>query len=194
MRGARRLVLISLGGLVATGVLLFLVVLLLRAWWSLPLPVFGAGGGPTQPIAFSHQRHVQEVGIDCTFCHRNITQGAAATIPAVQQCMFCHRVIGTGNPEVEKLRTYWEEQQPINWERVHRVPDHVHFVHEAHVRYFTQGDTPDRQLAVAQVCTICHGQVQTMTKVKQVRSLKMGDCVSCHRQYSAPTDCTTCHY
>ena len=176
----------GLGALVVVGFLLTFVV---SAWFGLPV-VFGFNEGPDQPIAFPHTTHVQELGLDCTFCHRNVTKGAAATIPAVGLCMTCHKTVGDGLPEVEKLRAAFDAGEPIDWIRVHRVPDHVHFVHEAHIRFFTeQNDIP-----ASAVCSTCHGDVGSMTKVKQVRSLKMGDCVDCHRNFDAPTDCTTCHY
>ena len=176
----------GLGALVVVGFLLTFVV---SAWFGLPV-VFGFNEGPDQPIAFPHTTHVQELGLDCTFCHRNVTKGAAATIPAVGLCMTCHKTVGDGLPEVEKLRAAFDAGEPIDWIRVHRVPDHVHFVHEAHIRFFTeQNDIP-----ASAVCSTCHGDVGSMTKVKQVRSLKMGDCVDCHRNFEAPTDCTTCHY
>ncbi len=176
----------GLGALVVVGFLLTFVV---SAWFGLPV-VFGFNEGPDQPIAFPHTTHVQELGLDCTFCDRNVTKGAAATIPAVGLCLTCHKTVGDGLPEVEKLRAAFDAGEPIDWIRVHRVPDHVHFVHEAHIRFFTeQNDIP-----ASAVCSTCHGDVGSMTKVKQVRSLKMGDCVDCHRTFDAPTDCTTCHY
>jgi hypothetical protein len=104
--------------------------------------------------------------------------------------MTCHQVVGEGLAEVEKLRGFAERGEPINWVRVHRVPDHVRFVHEAHIRFFTEKDG----VVASETCSICHGDVGAMVKVKQVRSLKMGDCVDCHRDNDAPTDCTTCHY
>lgn len=177
---------LGLGALVVVGFLLTFVV---SAWFGLPV-VFGFNEGPDQPIAFPHTTHVQELGLDCTFCHRNVTKGAAATIPAVGLCLTCHKTVGDGLPEVEKLRAAFDAGEPIDWIRVHRVPDHVHFVHEAHIRFFTeQNDIP-----ASAVCSTCHGDVGSMTKVKQVRSLKMSDCVDCHRNFDAPTDCTTCHY
>lgn len=139
---------------------------------------------PRQPVAFSHARHAGELGIQCEFCHRNVTTGAAATVPAVQQCMFCHEVVrgsAVNASEIDKVRTAWAEGTPINWIRVHRVPDHVRFIHEPHIR-------------VGVACATCHGPVDTMQQVRQVRSLKMGDCVNCHRQNNAPTDCVVCHY
>ncbi|MFQ5860460.1 MAG: cytochrome c3 family protein [Dehalococcoidia bacterium] len=144
---------------------------------------------PEQPVGFTHVTHAQTLGIDCTFCHRTATTSAAATIPAVEQCMFCHQVVGRDNPEVQKVLEAWEQGNPIQWVRVHRLPDHVHFVHEAHLRVGIQ-------------CSDCHGDVGSMEQVRQVRSLRMGDCVDCHRKgvtfndepITGPTDCVTCHY
>ncbi len=118
-----------------------------------------------------------------------MTKGAAATIPSAGLCLSCHKTVGDGIAEVEKLRDIVESGRPIDWVRVHRVPDHVQFVHEAHIRFFTQDGT-----SVQAVCSTCHGDVGGMVKVQQVRSLKMGDCVDCHRDNGASTDCSTCHF
>lgn len=201
------LLILGLLGLGVTVVMGLVVIFVGSTWFGLPINVFGVAEGPDQPIAFAHTTHVQQLGLDCTFCHRTVTEEKAAGIPPVEQCMFCHRIVGEGLPEVEKLRDFFERGDPIDWVRVHRLPDHVRFVHEAHITFFTQ----DENISASQVCSICHGDVASMTKVKQVRSLKMGDCVDCHRNVtravkgtvlqgtigsnvSAPTDCTTCHY
>ena len=214
---------LAFGGLVTTVIIVLVLLFILHAWWSTPLFGFGAGG-PDQPIAFPHTVHVQDAGIQCEFCHRNVTKGDAATVPAVEQCLFCHQTItGEVNPQIAKLLEFGgldptgkEDPsiiaQPIDWERVHRVPDHVQFAHEPHLRYFTQGDGRGEAIAKTQeqgfvlsdpprpselveaTCTICHGKVRVMDKVKQERRLKMGDCVDCHRDNDAPTDCVTCHY
>ena len=181
---------LSLGGLVGSVVSLAVLVFVLSAWFGLPLVVFGFDEGPDQPIAFPHPVHVQQLGLDCTFCHRNVTKGAAATIPAVGLCMTCHKTIGDDKLEVERLREIYEAGQPIDWVRVHRLPDHVQFVHEPHIRFFSE----QQKVAASGTCSICHGDVGSMAKVKQVRSLKMGDCVGCHRENSAPADCVICHY
>jgi hypothetical protein len=213
-----------LGGLVGTVVMVLVVLFLLRAWWSTPLFGFGAGG-PDQPIAFPHTVHVQEQGIQCEFCHRNVSKGEAATVPAVEQCLFCHKTVtGQDAPEIAILLAHAGlnpagevdpalTPQPIDWERVHRVPDHVQFAHEPHIRFFTQtaegkvqairkaqdlglplSNPPTINEMVESTCAICHGEVRGMEKVKQERRLKMGDCVDCHRDNDAPTDCVTCHY
>ena len=181
---------LALGGLVLTVMVALVVGYVIWSGWSRPPKVFGLGEAPDQPIAFPHTVHVQDAKLDCQFCHRTVTESEQASIPAVQQCMFCHQVIGDGNPEVEKLRQFAKDQQPINWKRVHRLPDHVQFTHEAHIRFFTQ----QRGMETTQVCSICHGDVGSMVKLEQVRDLKMRDCVDCHRDNNAPTDCAICHY
>ena len=177
---------ITLAFLVVAALALTFVI---SAWLGRPV-VFGYSEGPDQPIAFPHPTHVEDLGMDCTFCHRNVTEGAAATIPSAGLCLTCHQVVGDGLPEIEKLREMVDDGRPIDWVRVHRVPDHVHFVHEAHIRFFSER----YGIAETAVCATCHGDVGSMEKVEQVRALKMGDCVNCHRDNGAPTDCTTCHY
>ena len=229
---------VGLAGFIGT---VLVTTFLVSAWLGRPI-VFGYDEGPTQPIAFPHTVHAgtgvlldvngnprlddQEqvlhgLGLDCVFCHRNVTEGAAASIPAVGLCMSCHATIGDDIDEVKKLQDIFDDGRSIDWIRVHRVPDHVHFVHEAHIRFFSGPKTvvdkvrdagqqiklsdarkisPDATVGeslvvpASAVCSTCHGEVGTMTKVKQIRSLKMKDCVDCHRDAGAPTDCTTCHY
>ena len=161
-----------------------------QSWWSQPPAVLGFGDGPTQPIAFPHTTHVTEAGIDCQFCHRTVSTDETAGIPAVAQCQFCHdfgKIDGsastsdTAQTEIAKLFDEAGNAQAINWVRVHRVPDHVQFVHAPHI-----------QNGVS--CSTCHGDIGSMEVVEQVRNLKMRDCVDCHRDNNAPTDCTTCHY
>jgi len=162
--------------------------------------------GPEQPIQFAHLPHVAIDQIDCTFCHRGVTRGPTAAMPAVEQCMFCHQVVTPGDAlqaaEVEKLRSAWNTGQPITWQRVHRLPDHVHFVHDRHITVLSQKQAI---ASPAGVCATCHGDVTTNTApvasnpaayvpLRQTRSLNMGDCVNCHRQNDAPTDCVNCHY
>lgn len=182
----------GIGGVAGFVVTALIVTYVISAWIGRPV-IFGFDDGPEQPIAFPHTTHVEQLGLDCTFCHRTVAEEPVATIPAVGLCMTCHLVVGDGNPEVEKLRDYFASGESIDWVRVHRVPDHVHFVHEAHIRFFTAADPAKFPMASA-VCSTCHGDVGSMERVRQVRSLKMSDCVDCHRDNGAPTDCTTCHY
>lgn len=180
-------VFVPLAGLAAALLTLLVAFFVISAWWSSPPAVLGFNQAPEQPIAFPHTVHVNVAGLDCQFCHRAVSTDEAATIPTVQQCMFCHSTIdgsrsdAAASAEIKKLRDAWAAQEPINWVRVHRLPDHVQFVHAPHIQ---RGIT----------CSTCHGDVASMTEVKQVRNLKMRDCVDCHRDNNAPTDCTTCHY
>ena len=210
---------LALVGLVVTAIVGFIVVVLFMSWFS--NPPFGLGNAPPQPIAFPHTVHAGAVdaggvGIQCEFCHRNVTKGAAATVPAVETCLFCHKQINEGNlaattdvdlTEVQRVVDKFSDGNPIDWERVHRLPDHVRFVHEAHIRFLTQGETREvtlpigdespmtLPLPVGEACAVCHGNVAEMTVVQPQagQSLKMGTCLDCHRQTNVATDCTICH-
>lgn len=140
-----------------------------------------AQGIPPQPLEFSHATHAGQTGISCLFCHRTASTEPVAGVPPVEQCMFCHRVIGKEKPGVAKLIDAWEQGIPLDWLRINRLPDTAHFDHSAHIR-------------AKMSCSTCHGPVEKMEKIAPVRSLKMADCVSCHRSRSAPTSCATCHY
>ena len=182
---------LGIGGLAVLAAVAALFLWVMFAWFTIPP---ASGEGPEQPIDFPHTTHVEELGLDCVFCHREVETSAQASIPAVALCMTCHQAVDGSDEdamaEIQKLQDAYEEGDPIEWTRVHRVPDHVHFVHEAHIKYFTERDGVE----TAAVCSTCHGDVGGMEKVKQVESLKMADCVECHRENDAPTDCTTCHY
>ena len=145
-----------------------------------------AGGktrlGPEQPIPFSHRLHVTDKDIDCRFCHTGVDRVPSAGIPAVQTCMFCHKVIITQHPEIVKLWEHFDHRDPIPWQRVFEVPDHVYFTHRVHTN-------------VAQLeCADCHGAIEQMDRLQAQREFKMGFCLECHRPRGASTDCWTCHH
>ena len=212
-RPTGKIIALSAVGLGVTAIVGFVVVVLLISWYS--NPPFGLGNAPPQPVAFPHTVHAGTtadggMAIQCEFCHRNVTKGEAATLPAVEQCVFCHKEVegrtDTAKAEILKVTQAFQDGLPIDWERVHRLPDHVRFVHEAHIRFFTDPDTgvvrtsingekSNQPMTVPQTCAICHGDVAAMevVKPKQGQSLKMGTCLDCHRQNNAPTDCTVCH-
>ena len=144
---------------------------------------------PAEPLVFDHSVHVQIAGLECTFCHRTADQTFTPGLPDVQQCMFCHSVVSQiqqapaqNADDLGKLRQAWQSQQPIDWVKNHRLPDHVHFVHAPHIQAGLD-------------CATCHGDVGNKSgSVVQVRALNMGDCVSCHRDRGALTECIACHY
>lgn len=140
-----------------------------------------------QPIDFSHSLHAGKRQISCVFCHTGVKHGTNAGVPSVQDCMQCHQVITPETEgvqkkeEIQKLtKEYWEKKQPIEWFKVYNMPEHVRFSHKAHIN-------------AKVACTTCHGDVTKMDTIIQARNFVMGECVSCHRQNKAPTDCTTCH-
>jgi hypothetical protein len=137
---------------------------------------------PDQPIAFSHEIHVGKLNLQCLFCHETADKSTFAGVPPMKKCMDCHVAVRTETAGVQKLTEYWNNKEPIPWNRVHRlrIRKHVYFSHKRHV-------------AKGVACEQCHGQLAAMTKVRQVSSLKMGWCVSCHTENNAPTDCIVCH-
>lgn len=133
-----------------------------------------------QPIAFSHRLHVGKQNIQCTQCHLYVGKSRHAGIPFVETCMQCHKDITTQSPEIEKLLSHWRDQKPIEWANIYRLPDFIYFSHKRHI--------------MAKVdCSECHGKVERMETIRQVSSLKMGWCISCHTAKGAPRDCWTCH-
>ena len=142
---------------------------------------------PEQPIAFSHELHSGINGVDCNYCHSSARHSKHSGIPSANVCMNCHTYIneGTdedGTKEIAKIyeavgfdpdsRTYIEgyTQKPIEWVRIHNLPDHAYFNHAQHV------------VAGQIECQDCHGPIQEMEEVYQYSELTMGWCIECHRE------------
>jgi hypothetical protein len=153
---------------------------------------------PDQPIYYSHKVHAGTNQISCLYCHTGAQIGKHANIPSVNVCMNCHMAIneyggekiyredGTevnGTAEIQKLYKYagydpsvsknWDalnSKKPIEWVRVHNLPDHVYFNHSQHV------------VAGKVACQTCHGPMQEMGVAKQYADLSMGWCINCHRE------------
>lgn len=139
------------------------------------------GYAPTQPIPFSHKRHAGDNNIPCMYCHSNADKSRHATVPSMNVCMNCHQVVKTDSPLIKQVTQHYKENKPIEWVKVHDVPDFVFFDHKRHVK---------KGIA----CQTCHGPVETMAVIEQVETLNMGFCVNCHRANGAPQDCYTCHH
>ena len=121
-----------------------------------------------QPVPFSHKHHVEGLGIDCRFCHTSVEESAFAGIPPVETCMKCHSDVWKEAPLLEPIREAWKSESPIEWNRVHDLPDHVYFDHSVHV-------------ARGVSCVSCHGQVNEMPLVWKENTLHMQWCLDCHR-------------
>ena len=122
-----------------------------------------------QPVQFSHEHHVSGLGIDCRYCHVSVEDSAYAGMPSTKTCMTCHSQIWTNAALLEPVRASWREGKPIQWNRVHDVPDFVQFNHGIHV-----------QKGVG--CYECHGNVAGMPLMWKANSLQMEWCLSCHRE------------
>jgi len=134
------------------------------------------GYAPAQPIAFSHALHAGQYEIACQYCHTGVEIGKSANIPSPNICMNCHMHIqNVGgkegiSPEIQKIYDAVDSNTPIEWVRVHNLPDLAYFNHSQHV-------------AVGGIeCQTCHGPIQEMEVVGQHSSLTMGWCIDCHRQ------------
>lgn len=151
---------------------------------------------PEQPIYYSHKVHAGTNQISCLYCHGGAQEGKHANIPSVNICMNCHMAVteytgtdklykedGTevdGTAEIQRLFKYagyepgkpWDpsKAKPVEWVKIHNLPDHVYFNHSQHV---TAGKV---------ACQTCHGEIQKMDEVKQFTDLSMGWCVNCHRE------------
>lgn len=133
------------------------------------------GYAPKQPISFSHKLHAGEYKIDCNYCHTGVNRGKSAHIPSANICMNCHGVIKKESPEIQKIYTSIENNQPIEWVRVHNLPDLAYFNHAQHVN------------VGGLECQNCHGEVEKMEVIQQRSSLTMGWCIDCHRKTDVNT-------
>ncbi len=152
---------------------------------------------PVQPIYYSHRVHAGKNQISCLYCHGNAQDGKHANIPSINQCMNCHIAINeytgsagdiyaedgnkvNGTAEIKKIYEYagWDPQQkkytkqgkPVEWVKIHALPDHVYFNHSQHV------------VAGKVQCQTCHGPITEMDEVYQFAELSMGWCINCHRE------------
>ncbi len=122
-----------------------------------------------QPVQFSHKHHAGDDGIDCRYCHTSVETSYTAGIPPTQTCMNCHSQIWSDSPYLEPVRESYRTGKPIEWERVHDLPEFAYFNHSIHV-------------AKGVGCSTCHGQIDTMPAVFQENTLQMEWCLSCHRE------------
>jgi cytochrome c553 len=128
---------------------------------------------PDQPIKFSHAVHAGQNQTDCIYCHSSAPYSKSAGIPPENVCMNCHLLVRNGTRsgafEIAKIISSYESRKPIEWVKIHNLPDHVFFSHAQHVS------------AGGVNCSECHGEVQKMNVVVQVKDLSMGWCLDCHR-------------
>ena len=131
-------------------------------------------------IAFNHKAHM-DIGVECQTCHWYYEEYPVAGLPKLETCMDCHEEPITTHPEAEKIKRYYQKGQKPNWTRIYKVPDHVVFSHKRHVKL---GGLD---------CQDCHGEVAQMVKLTKVIDPSMDNCIVCHENRQAETDCMACH-
>lgn len=130
---------------------------------------------PTQPIAFSHKVHAGDYKIECQYCHTGVAISKNANIPSANICMNCHssitKIVGATeqSEEIQKIYDAIEQDKPIEWVRIHNLPDLAYFNHSQH---YNVGGVE---------CETCHGFPEELDVMKQQENLTMGWCIDCHR-------------
>ena len=181
-------------------------------WYGASPKTTDVGYAPEQPVPYSHALHAGELGLDCRYCHTTVERAGHAAIPETMTCMNCHSRVRTESKALAPVRDGAKTDQPVEWLKVHDLPDYVYFNHSAHV---------SRGVG----CVSCHGRVDQMEVVYQKEPLSMSWCLTCHRNpepnlrppaeatnmnwtqpdpefgkrfreenhINPPTDCSTCH-
>lgn len=137
-------------------------------WYFFSPKYTDVGYSPVQPIPYSHRLHVGQLGMDCQYCHTTVSYSAKASVPPTATCMNCHSQIKPDSPKLAALRESWVNDTPVEWVRVHMLPDYAQFNHSAHIN-------------VGVGCQSCHGRVDRMEVVIQKEPLSMSWCLDCHR-------------
>jgi hypothetical protein len=126
------------------------------------------GYEPIQPVAFPHSVHVDQLGLDCRYCHNTVEKSWYSNIPATATCMNCHVQVLKDDARLALVRESAATGEPIPWVQIHKMPDYVYFNHSVHV---------NRGIS----CVECHGPVNQMDEVYHAKPLSMAFCLDCHR-------------
>ncbi len=126
------------------------------------------GYAPVQPVPYSHELHVGQLGLDCRYCHSNVDKSGFANLPTAQTCMNCHNQVKPDSPLLAPVRHSYETGEPLPWVKIHDLPDFAYFNHAVHV---------NRGVS----CVECHGKINEMEVVEHAQPLSMGFCLDCHR-------------
>jgi hypothetical protein len=121
-----------------------------------------------QDVPFSHTHHVAGLGLDCRYCHTSVEDSSFAGIPPTETCMTCHSQVWNDTPMLEPVRESWATGEPLEWLRIHDVPDFVYFDHSIHVNKGVG-------------CVTCHGDVRDMPLMRKENTLHMAWCLQCHK-------------
>lgn len=150
------------------------------AWWFYTHSdwVRDVGIEVAQPMSYNHQLHVNGYKLDCRYCHTTVEVSASANVPPIETCMGCHTYAISTSDKIKLLRDGLANNTPIEWVRVHNLPDFVYFNHSIHVNKGVG-------------CSTCHGRIDQMAVVKKAEPMFMAWCLGCHREpekYIRPKD------
>lgn len=137
-------------------------------WYYFTPKYTRVGYQPIQPVSFSHATHVDQLGMDCRYCHSAVEKSWFSNIPAASTCMNCHNQVLKDDPRLALVRESAATGKPIPWVQIHKTPDYVYFNHAVHV---------NRGIS----CVECHGQIDKMEEVYHAKPLSMAFCLECHR-------------
>ncbi len=154
--------------ILAIGTPFILICIIFLIWWFGSPKYTDVGYQPKQPVPYSHKLHAGDLSIDCRYCHTTVETAAIASLPPTQTCMNCHQLILPESKKLLPIRESWSTGKPLEWVRVHKIPDYAYFNHSAHIN-------------AGVGCASCHGNVAEMKVVKLVEPLSMGWCIDCHR-------------
>ena len=155
---------VSLGIMAVGGILAVFAV-----WYWFSPEYTDVGYAPEQPVPYSHRLHVDELGMDCRYCHSMVEVADISNIPSTETCMNCHQLVKPQSLDLLPVRESWATGHSVEWIKVHHLPDYAQFSHAVH-------------LNVGVGCETCHGPVNEMDVIRQVEPLSMGWCLDCHRQ------------
>ena len=138
-------------------------------WYYFSPEYTDVGYAPEQPVPYSHRLHVDQLGMDCRYCHSFVEVADAANIPTTQTCMNCHGIVKPQSIALMPVHESWSSGASIPWVKVHDLPDYAQFSHAVHLNSGVG-------------CESCHGRIDQMDVVRQVEPLSMGWCLECHRE------------
>jgi len=161
------------------GITLLFVVLLAAA---APL-VARRSSGVSQPVPFNHNKHTQELGLNCEFCHKYVRTSAHSGLPGVEVCSICHRAQQGESEESVMVTELITAGNPFQFKKLFRMPSHVFYTHRRHV-------------AVAELeCAECHGRIAETDRspARPFVNMTMEFCMDCHSVQGQSLDCNACH-
>jgi hypothetical protein len=141
------------------------------------------GPAVPQPIAFNHLKHAGELGLACDLCHKHVRTGAHAGLPDAGTCSMCHSTRQGNSAEAARVTELLEAGDPLLFNKLFRLPDHVFYTHRRHV-------------GIAELeCGNCHGPIAEMERPPErpLVPISMDSCMDCHRERGMPLDCNACH-